>query len=266
MVMILSSNRRGCGLIAQSGSTSESSSYCLLQYWNGTIPMSQWGCANSPFTQTVESTFVGNQVSATGSGGTSMPGSMQTTSQSGSSPTDTASSGSSSSSSPSLSTSEIIGIAIGSVIALLIIVLAIKQLIYPHISPRPKHPDSSPSRGFPLQPTNHHHPAGPPPPPGPHIINNNFYGHSTSPTLNNPSQHSHEHFRTSPHALSRENMYRLQSGYSGRGSRTVGSESNDGYSDVDDRRDFSHSQRRHYGGPHVPPSVISAAPRHLPPV
>ena len=219
--------------------------------------MSQWGCANSPFTQTVQSTFVGNQVSVTGSGRISGTGGTQTTSQSGSSPT-----GSSSSSSSPLSTPVIIGIAIGSVIALLLIVGAIKQLVHPHKSAQAKYPDNSPSGDYQLQPANYgHHPGGPPQPPGQHIINNNFYGHSSSPTLNNPSPHSHEYFGTSPYALSRENINRLQSDYSGRASRTVGSVvSNDAYSDVGDLR----SQHSHYGKSHVPPSEISAAPQHFP--
>lgn len=241
----------------QSRSTAESSSYCFSQYWNGTIPMSQWGCANSPFTQTVESTFVGNQVSVTGSGTNSITGSAQTTSQSGSSPTGSTSTGSSSSNHSSLSTAEIIGIAIGSVIALLIILGVLKELIHPRDKHQTKQSDDNPhSQDIKLT---WGPPPGHPPPPVPHITN--IYNHSPSPPINNPSQR--EYFRYSPDALSHENiqnMDRLHSDYTVGHARTVGTVSNDGLSDVSDLRGFQRSQRSDYGGSHMPPSEISASP------
>lgn len=244
-------------------STSESSSYCYLQRWNGTLSMSQWGCANSPFTVTVESTIVGNQVVGTSSSGGTGTGSIQTTLPSGSSPT-----GGSTNTSPgtshssSLTTGEIIGIAAGSLTAVILILVAIKRLVFPN-SDAPKPPSTSSPGGFPLQPPNY----GPPPQPqhgGVQVMLNNYYSHSTSATLNNPSQPSREYIGNTPHALSHENMDRLASAYSARGPRTVGSVSNDGYSDVGDLGEFSRSPHSHYSSPRPPPSEVSAAPQYFP--
>jgi hypothetical protein len=257
--MALVSNGRCCELMAQSCSTAESSSYCFSQYWNGTLPMSQWGCANSPFTQTVESTFVGKGVSGTGSGGSSITGTY-----SGSAPTGSTSSGSGSSTSGSLSTYAIVGIAIGSFVGVVILLTVLKRIIHPSDpkeSTQQQYPDNSSSANFPLQPTNGP-PAGPLPPHPSHITYN-IYGQPTSPPVNNPSPPP-GYFGYSPHALSQENMGRLQSDYSSRGARTVVSVSNDGYSDVGDLHAFSPSQRSDYGRPHVPPSETSAAPQYMP--
>ena len=218
--------------------------------------MSQWGCANSPYTQTVESTFVGNQVSVTSSG-EFITGTAAATSQSGSSPTGSTSSGSSSSGHSSLSTPEIIGIAIGSVIGLLVILSFVKGILYPAEPHRPAHSQSPQPGDIQLKPTGWSPPPGYSPPQVPHITN--IYNHSTSPAHNNPSQ-PREYFGYSPHALSRENMDRFQSDYSVGHARTVGSASNDEYSEIGDLRGFSRSPPSGYGSSHAPPSEVSAPP------
>ncbi|TAQ88728.1 hypothetical protein B7494_g2947 [Chlorociboria aeruginascens] len=233
--------------------TLESSSYCYLQHWNGTLPMSQWGCANSPFTQNVESTLVGGQVSLTTTRGTPTASGLGTS-------TGSTSSTSSSSTSSSLSTAEITGIAVGSVIFLALILGALKHMLRPKDADAPKL-----SADYPLQPTNYAPPPGPPPP-GPHVVNN-YYTHPTSPPPYNASPDSREYFGQSPHALSPENLDRLQSGYSDRSPRTVDSVSViDRYSNVGDLPEFRHSPRNNYPMSQAPPSEISAPPQRLPPI
>jgi hypothetical protein len=253
--MSLISNARGSGLTAQPCSTAESSKYCFSQYWNGTIPMSQWGCANSPFTQTVESTFVG-QALVTGSG-------SKTASESGSVATSSTGSGSTASTTSGLSTFEIVGIAFGSFIGLVLILGFLKSIIFPAPPTNPKqsqHPNNSSSENIQLGPTNHGHPGGPLPPQGPNITYN-IYGQPTPPPLNNASP-PRGYFNYSPHALSQENMDRFQSQNSVGRARTVVSDSE--CSDVGDLHDFSQSQRGEYGRPPVRSSVISAAPGPAP--
>lgn len=55
-------------LTAGPDSTSGNHTYCYSQFWEGPTIMSQLGCAISPFTQTVQSTYTGQKTSAGGSG------------------------------------------------------------------------------------------------------------------------------------------------------------------------------------------------------
>jgi hypothetical protein len=93
--------------------------------------MSQFGCATSPFHESVETTYTGSGPSGTGTGtGTASPGTSLQGIPSQSSPattTPTAGTAAPASTGPSLSTGEIVGIAIGALLLLLLVGYPLKR-------------------------------------------------------------------------------------------------------------------------------------------